>query len=527
MSWLRKSWGAACLACCVLPVVGGCSVGGKLDDVKGIEVDASVDVNAILHELFPKLTEEELDELAASFDLETALKLQAELEAARREATEFSRDLFATSEERVATRETDLESKNEGYPASLEAIGGGAFFSSQNGEIRVELSGLFSGKNSYSFGSADVEVKLDGVAQTPKVSCLAGGDSVDLVFLVDVTGSMSNVIESVRRSLLSFVGALKSSNLDGTLSVVSFQDTVGEQVAFQELEKNGFERSPFIAKKAISSASQIDEVERFIAKLEANRGADRPENLSGAIDFARNSVIGLRANGTANVIGDGVEDPIGTAAFPKLQNKRQVFVAITDAPFHADSRSSSNSSLEREFQPRPLSQIVSSLRDTGTVVHVVDPSWVDESLEPSGSAAESELDADYFAKVTGGVGEDKVAGYSLTDLELVAVADKTGLLDIALHDILKGSCRLSFPAVDVTAGAEVSVSVSAGGEAFDGKFGVVVDQVSPRAGSWSMNAAPCGSSHMAIKAPLASCVGPKTVPPPLRTWAMASSSEGT
>jgi hypothetical protein len=68
-----------------------------------------------------------------------------------------------------------------------------------------------------------------------------------------------------------------------------------------------------------------------------------------------------------------------------------------------------------------------------------------------------------------------VAGYSLTDLELVAVADKTGLLDIALHDILKGSCRVSFPAVGVAAGAEVSVSVSAGGEVFDGKFAVAAE----------------------------------------------------
>jgi hypothetical protein len=471
MSWLRKSWGALGL----VMSLAGCSVGGAIDDAKGIEVDASVDVSAILRELFPKLTKAELAELAASFDLETVLKLKTELEAARREASEFSAELFTTCEERVATRKTDLESKNNGYPTALEAIGGGAFFSSQSGEVRVELSGLFSNQTSYSFGAADVSVELDGVAQTPEVSCLAGGDSVDLVFLVDVTGSMSNVIESVRSSLLSFVNALESSGLDGTISIVSFQDTVGEQVSFQELEKSGFERSPFIAKKAISSASQISEVERFIAKLEANRGADAPENLAGAVDFAQNSVIGLRADGSANVIGDGVQDPVGTAAFPKLESKRQVFVAITDVTFHADSRDASNSSLEREFEPRPLSQIVASLHRSGTVVHVVDPSWVDESVEPTGSASERDLDADYFAKVTGGVGEDKVVGYSLTDLELVAVADKTGLLDISLHDILKGSCRLSFPAVEVAAGAEVSVSVNAGGEVFDAKYAVVVD----------------------------------------------------
>jgi hypothetical protein len=476
MSWLRKSWGALCLGFCVASLVTtGCSLSGAIDDKGDVDVDASLDTRALLRALFPKLTDAEIDELSVDFDLEEALKLKAELEAARREAVEFSDALFTTCEERVEQRSKDLSTENDGYPASLQAVAGGAFFSRESGQVRVELSGLFSNKTSYSFGPDAVSVELDGEVQTPEVSCLAGGDSVDLVFLVDVTGSMSNVIDSVRSSMLSFVDALKSSELDGTISVVAFQDTVGEQVSFQELEQNGIERSPFIAKKQISSASQMEEVERFIAKLEANRGADAPENLAGAVDFARNSVIGLRGNGSPNVIGEGVDDPAGTAAFPKLSSKRQVFVAITDVTFHADSRTPSNSSLEAGFEPRPLAQIVKSLHDTGTVVHVVDPSWVDESVEPTGKDSEREIDADYFAKVTGGVGEDKVAGYSLTDLELVAVAEKTGLLDIALHDILKGSCRLTFPAVDVAADAEVSVSVSAGGEVFDGQFAVVVD----------------------------------------------------
>jgi hypothetical protein len=476
MSLLRRSWSALVLVCGLFPsVTGGCSLKGAVDDAGTVEVDAEVDVREILRVLFPKLTGAELDELSANIDLETVLALKAELEKVRADAAEFSDELFTTCEERVEQRKADLEARNEGYPTSLEAIGGGAFHSKANGEVRVELSGLLSNKMSYAFGAGDVSVELDGVAQTPDVSCLAGGDSVDLVFLVDVTGSMSNVIDSVRSSLLSFVDALKSSDLDGTISVVSYQDTVGEQVSFQELEKNGFERSPFIAKKKLSSSSEVSDVERFIAKLEANRGADLPENLSGAVDFARNSVIGVRVSGAANVIGDGVGDPAGTAAFPELDSKRQVFIAITDATFHSDSRDTDNSSLEAQFKPRPLPQIVESLRSTGTVVHVVDPSWVDESVEPTGNASEQELDADYFAIATGGVGEDKVDGYSLTDLELVAVAETTGLLDVALHDILKGSCRLSFPAVHIAVGAEVSVSVSAGGEVFDGRFAVVAE----------------------------------------------------
>ena len=45
--------------------------------------------------------------------------------------------------------------------------------------------------------------------------------------------------------------------------------------------------------------------------------------------------------------------------------------------------------------------------------------------------------------------------------------------------------------------------------------------------SWSMKAAPCGSSHMATRSPFSSGVGPITVPPASRTLATATSSDGT
>jgi hypothetical protein len=87
------------------------------------------------------------------------------------------------------------------------------------------------------------------------------------------------------------------------------EDTVGEQVSFQELVEERFR------------------AQRFIAALTA------PKNLAGAVDdFARNGVIGLSSNGSANLIGDGVADPVGTAAFPKLESKRQIFVVITAEP---------------------------------------------------------------------------------------------------------------------------------------------------------------------------------------------------
>jgi hypothetical protein len=282
---------------------------------------------------------------------------------------------------------------------------------------------------------------------------------VDVVFLVDITGSMSNVIHSVRNSVANFVDALQASGIEGTVSVVTFQDSVGVNTSFQEpAPSNNYERSPFFKPVSLSNAAGVDEARAFINRLEANRGADASENLAGAVDFARNNVIGYMANGSPNVIGDSTEDPAGTEAFPKLTSARQVFVALTDVTFHGDAHSASNSSLLAPFEPRDKADILKSLQSTGTMVHVSDPSWVDGSMDPT----DGDVDADYWSIHTGGLGEDRVLGYSLVDLELVVVAEESGLLDITLDKILESTCSLEFDGALAT-GDDVNLSIDLGG----------------------------------------------------------------
>jgi hypothetical protein len=271
---------------------------------------------------------------------------------------------------------------------------------------------------------------------------------------------MSNVIDSVRDSVVDFIDIIESSGLRGTVGVVTFQDTVGVNRTFQEpAPANDYERSPFFVPVASDDAEAVADLRSFVNRLEANRGADAPENLAGAIDFARNNVIGS-AGGEPNVIGDGRFDPAGTQPFPSLTSERQVFVVLTDITFHGDDRDAGNSSLEAAFVPRDAADILATLQQTGTVVHVSDPSWSDGKLDPAG---ESSVDADYWAIHTGGVGEDRVAGYSLVDLELVVVAEDNGLLDITLDKILASSCRLEFDAA-LDVGAEVTIDITVQGE---------------------------------------------------------------
>jgi hypothetical protein len=251
--------------------------------------------------------------------------------------------------------------------------------------------------------------------------------------------------------------------------VVTFQDSVGVNRTFQQsAPASNYERSPFFAPVSLADGDQVDALRAFVNKLEANRGDDAPENLSGAIDFARNGVIGYGSDGKPNLIGDGKEDPVGTEPFPKLTSDKQVFVVLTDITFHGDDRTDSNSSLLRPFIPRDAKDILASLQRSGTTVHVSDPSWVDESLEPSSKA----VDGDYWAVHTGGLGKDVVAGYSLVDLELVVVAKDSGLLDITLDKIVSTSCTLDFTA-QLSASAQVSVALEVAGKQFESALEIV------------------------------------------------------
>ncbi|HKP62214.1 MAG TPA: vWA domain-containing protein [Polyangiales bacterium] len=440
----------------------------KLPDPDDIE-RLKDDPKSILKLLFPKLSDDELAEITGKLSLSEVLALRTELEAIRKDVAKFSADLFKSAGERVNDRKAALEPHNDGFPDGLEPLGRSCTYDAQQGHGEIQLSGVFSGKERVVLESSQVQLKVDGKTQAFELECLASGPSVDLVFLIDITGSMSNVIAAVRDSVVNFVDILESSGVRGTVSVVTYQDSVGVNRTFQDpAPAQNYERSPFFKPVSLAEAKDVDALRAFVNRLEANRGADAPENLAAAVDFARNNVIGYTRSGEANVIGDGKEDPAGTSPFPALKSDHQVFVALTDITFHGDDRTPSNSSLLAPFLPRDAREILSSLRRTGTVVHVSDPSWVDEDTDPS----HHPVDADYWAMNTGGLGKDVVEGYSLVDLELVVVAQKSGLLDITLDKIIGSSCSIGFDA-QLAADAKVELELNVA----DQKFTSVLDVV--------------------------------------------------
>jgi hypothetical protein len=452
---------AACMPACDLDKLAPDAGKITTPDPKDI-ADLEAEARGLLRKLFPSLSEDELREISGKLSLSDVLALRSELEAIRKDVVKFSGDLFKSAEERVNDRKQELEPHNDGFPMGLAALGRSCTYDAQTQRGEIQLSGVFSGKEPVLLEPSQVQLKIDGATQAFTLECVAGGPSVDIVFLIDITGSMSNVIASVRDSVVSFVDLIEGSGVRGTLSVVTYQDSVGVNRTFQDpAPPDNYERSPFFKPVSLADAKDVAALRAFVNRLEANRGADAPENLAAAVDFARNNVIGYTRAGAANVIGDGKEDPAGTAAFPALKSDRQIFVALTDVTFHGDDRMADNSSLLAPFVPRNAGDILSSLQQTGTVVHVSDPSWVDAETDP----ARHPVDADYWALHTGGLGEDIVLGYSLVDLELVVVAEKSGLLDITLDKIIGSSCSIDFEAM-LGASAKVELELNVGDETF-------------------------------------------------------------
>ena len=101
------------------------------------------------------------------------------------------------------------------------------------------------------------------------------------------------------------------------------------------------------------------------------------------------------------------------------------------------------------------------------MVNISDPARVDETVAPTGASDEVQVDADYWAIRTGGVGEDVASGYSIMDLEVVVVGGRTGLLDITLDRILQSTCHVDFNA-SLNVDAQVEFTITESEETFTG-----------------------------------------------------------
>ncbi len=142
----------------------------------------------------------------------------------------------------------------------------------------------------------------------------------DIVFCIDVTGSMTNEIAGVRDSVLAFVDYLLGKGFDVRLGGVAFRDEVVDTFALTR-DAHAFHD--------------------WVSALDAEGGDDAPENDLDAIYTA----VGFdwRSSGTQRVI-----------------------VVLTDAPTHVAGDGSG-------FTAHTVDDIINAVKKIGAVLHSVSP----------------------------------------------------------------------------------------------------------------------------------------------------------
>jgi len=149
----------------------------------------------------------------------------------------------------------------------------------------------------------------------------AQGRPVDIAFVFDTTGSMSDEIEGVKNTCVAFANKLRASNRDYRLGLVTFGDEI------REVRGPGDELS-----------ADVEEFKGWISRQRAAGGGDGPEiSLDG---LKRASQMKYRAN------------------------TQKVLILITDAPPHEKGDGTAFSQVKTE-------DLLAPLRDGGYTVYAV------------------------------------------------------------------------------------------------------------------------------------------------------------
>ncbi len=155
--------------------------------------------------------------------------------------------------------------------------------------------------------------------------------AVDIVFCVDVTGSMTPILDAVKANALRFYGDVQDNLVNKGKNVDELRVRV---VAFRDFGADGdaaMQESPFFALPA-----EQGEFSAFVNGLVAEGGGDAPESGLEAVSLAMSSPWTTRGDRRRQVIvvwTDQPAHPLNSAALPEAYRARVPadFSALTDA----------------------------------------------------------------------------------------------------------------------------------------------------------------------------------------------------
>jgi von Willebrand factor type A domain len=170
--------------------------------------------------------------------------------------------------------------------------------------------------------AADAEPIAAGVAEpaidvpAPQPRAKTKG-VVDLVLVVDVSGSMSTCIDALRKNIENFVDSL--SRGDGN-NVAPVRDWRGKVVGYRDIESADAEGLPWLIDNDF--VRDVGALKAQLAALKADGGGDEPESLLDTLYKV--------ATMAASPKGAQAEDP---RAWRYRSDAARVVVVFTDAPF--------------------------------------------------------------------------------------------------------------------------------------------------------------------------------------------------
>jgi hypothetical protein len=136
---------------------------------------------------------------------------------------------------------------------------------------------------------------------------------VDLVFVIDATGSMATCIDALKTNIEMFINHLQATDANNSCIV---KDWRGKVIGYRDfvVDKEPFIDNPFVRDAAI--------LKRQLAALKADGGGDEPESLLDAIYRVAN--MGSTAKGEQ-------DDP---NKWRYRSDAARVVIIFTDAPYH-------------------------------------------------------------------------------------------------------------------------------------------------------------------------------------------------
>jgi hypothetical protein len=150
------------------------------------------------------------------------------------------------------------------------------------------------------------------VQERPKTKGVA-----DIVFLVDVSGSMSPCIDALRRNIEAFIDSLSQGDANNAAPV---RDWRGKVVGYRDIEAAQAEGLPWIVDN--SFVRDAGALKAQLGTLQANGGGDEPESLLDALYTV--------ASMEAVPKGSQTEEP---AKWRYRSDAARVVIVFTDASF--------------------------------------------------------------------------------------------------------------------------------------------------------------------------------------------------